>query len=146
MSQISCKNPRREIRLHFSKSDLFKKGDYDIADRIDGFYASIAWLNSGDDISKLGGLPQNVGIEGYWRHGNPNLGTILSRGAGLDDSSLRNNNQIGSPYKSIYVEGFQDDMHPLGFTIRIVLTDEDTRSENYGQMVLGLDIKPVFKF
>ena len=145
-SEIYCGKPRKEIRLHFSKSDLFKKADYDNSQNIDGFYASIAWLNSGTDISNLGGLPQNFEIEGYWRHGNPNLYTSLTSNAGLDDSSVRNNHQKGSPYKSVWVSGFQNDMHPLGFTIRIVLTDEDTRSENYGQMVLGLDIKPVFKF
>ena len=145
-SEIYCGKPRKEIRLHFSKSDLFKKGDYDNSQNADGFYASIAWLNSGTDISNLGGLPQNFEIEGYWRHGNPNLYTSLTSNAGLDDSSVRNNHQKGSPYKSVWVSGFQNDMHPLGFTIRIVLTDEDTRSENYGQMVLGLDIKPVFKF
>ena len=53
--------------------------------------------------------------------------------------------QDGNPYKSIMVNGYQDD-NPAKFTIRIVLADEDTRSENYGQMVLGLDIKPIFKW
>jgi hypothetical protein len=43
------------------------------------------------------------------------------------------------------MSGRAKDMNPLGFTIRIVLTDEDSRSENYGQMVLGLDIKPIFR-
>ena len=146
-SEISCAQPRKEIRLHFSKSDLFKNSDYSLAENLDGFYASIAWLNSGTDISNLHALPQTFEIEGYHRHGNPNLyQNINDNSANLDDSSLRNEHQQRTPYKSIYVAGFQDDMHPLGFTIRIVLTDEKTNSENYGQMVLGLDIKPTFRF
>ena len=135
----------KEIRLHFSKADLFGKIPYNVAMTADGFVASIAWLNSGTDIYNLGGLPQNFEIEGYWRHGNPNLHNDIDHNAGRVDTSEDYKDQKGSPYKSIIVTGFRDDAHPLGFTIRIILTDEDTRSENYGQMVLGLDIKPIFR-
>ena len=143
-SEIFCSDKRKEIRLHFSKSDLVRPLNVP-NDRIDGFEASISWLNSGNDIANLGGLPQNFEIEGFWRHGNPNLFNNLYNNAGLDDSSVRNYDQQGSAYKKIVMSGRAKDMNPLGFTIRIVLTDEDSRSENYGQMVLGLDVKPIIK-
>jgi hypothetical protein len=52
-------------------------------------------------------------------------------------------NQHGNPYKTSSVGGYFGDAEY--FTVRIILTEEDSRAENYGQMVLGLDIKPFFK-
>lgn len=133
---------KKEIRLHFSKTDL--RGSVNSCN-VDGFEASIAWLNSGNDIANLGGLPQKFEIEGYWRHGNPNLSNDLHNNAGVDDSSVRYEDDESAAYKHIIVDGRANDHHPLGFTVRIVLTEEDSRSENYGQMVLGLDIKTLCK-
>lgn len=136
-----CYGKRKEIRLHFSKTDLFKNTNFDARD-IEGFVVSIAWLNSGTDIYNIGYLPQTFEVEGYWRNVNP-ASYDLSR-AYRAASSATDRDQDGSPYKSIRFAGYKDD-NPAAFTIRIVLTGEDTRSENYGQMVLGLDIKPFFK-
>lgn len=135
----------KEIRIHFEKKDLLRIGKKisPRADEIEGFVVSIAWLNSGTDIYNLGHLPQNFEIEGYWRNNTNGANNDIS--SAYFAASSRNLDQDGNPYKSIMVNGYQDD-NPAKFTIRIVLADEDTRSENYGQMVLGLDIKPIFKW
>lgn len=128
----------KEIVLHFGRGDL----SYGHNSNVQGFCATIAWLNSGNDIANLGKLPQNFEIYGYKRPCNQNCHETLS-GASLDDSSERNEWQKGSPYKSICVDSRPTDS-THGLSIRIVLKEEDTRSENYGQMVLGLDVKPFY--
>ena len=128
----------KEIVLHFGRGAL----SYGHNSNVQGFCATIAWLNSGNDIANLGKLPQNFEIYGYKRPCNQNCYETLS-GASLDDSSERNEWQKGSPYKSICVDSRPTDA-THGLSIRIVLKDEDTRSENYGQMVLGLDVKPFY--
>ena len=133
---------RKEIRLSFSKSDLMKGFPVNSYGNLDGFYASIAWLNSGNDIANLGGLPQTFEIEGI-----VNKSSGGSCGVGRKhDSSLLNDNQRNGAVKSIKVEGLSCEINNnMSLTLRIVLMDEDSRSENYGQMVLGLDIKPIFR-
>ena len=126
---------KKEIRLNFGRSALGGSG-------AEGFCATIAWLSSGSDIVKLGKLPQNFEIFGYKRNGNQHASQNIS-GIGVDllDASFRDDEQKGSPYKTICVDSRSTDpYHEL--SVRIVLDEEDSRSENYGQMVLGLDIMP----
>ena len=138
-SDIGCGKGKKEIRLVFDKYDLV--GMF-YQDDLDGFVASIAWLNSGNDVYNLGKLPQNFEMEIYHQ---PAGSTLVSYGAKRDATSLSWSAQDMPPFKSVTTYGYERATHPVDFTLRIVLTDEDTRSENYGQMVLGLDIKPIFK-
>lgn len=143
---IVCSKKRKEIRMDLWKGDLLKFTDYNYANLVDGFVVSIAWLNSGNDISNLGKLPQNFEVEIHKRTGNQHVDPLITDpGAKLEMSSVGRSEFEGCAYKRVSASYYEGVEHPLEFTIRIVLTDEDARSENYGQMVLGLDIKPIFK-
>ena len=142
-TDIFCLSSCKEIRIDFSRNDLIPNAD---ARGFDGFNVSIAWLNSGNDIYNLGGIPQKFEIEVFSRWGNPNMSTSLSHNAERIVSSRGgySENREENPFKTIRVGGFYQDYNK-DFTLRIVLTDEDSRAENYGQMVLGLDIQPILK-
>ena len=128
---------KKEIRLHFGRGELV--GEHSDASSVDGFCATISWLNSGTDIYKYGKLPQNFEIYGYAKNGNINMSSLHYQNK--NDASDWDDSLKGSSYKRICVA---DGMGASEFAIRIVLDEEDTRSENYGQMVLGLDIRPIF--
>lgn len=132
-----CSSNRKEIRFDFSNYKLVRPLDNNAAESVRGFCATISWLNSGTDIYKLHKLPQNFEIYGYANgSGSVNMSTQKA-----SDASTWNTSLEGSSYKRICVPGSDSN-----FGIRIVLDEEDTRSENYGQMVLGLDIRPVYKW
>ena len=139
-SIVGCGKGKKEIRLNFSTTDLETNPGQE--NTVTGYVASIAWLNSGNDIYNLGKLPQNFEIEAYIRTGNPNYTDGLDGSAKLKMSSV--DRCDGCSYKTVYDYSDYYTYGPVAFTLRIVLADEDTRSENYGQMVLGLDIKPVY--
>ena len=140
----------KEIRFNFNRKQLLAGGD---ASLFEGFNISIAWLNSGNDIYNLGGLPQEFDIEVYSKRNASNLENgdrawlrASTYGGHVTTPNYPNINQHGNPYKTCRVAGYRDEDLEEDFTVRIVLTDEDSRAENYGQMVLGLDIKPIFKY
>ncbi|MBQ3640547.1 hypothetical protein II906_01235 [bacterium] len=134
---------RKEIRLKGYLSNLATPSSSssftsNSSCKVEGFTASIAWLNSGNDIVNLGNLPQNFEIETFWE---------TERGIQrLYDSSIYHaeSNGVKNSYKTIGFER-QTSGRSENFIISIALTEEDSRSENYGQMVLGLDIKPLCK-
>ena len=105
---------------------------------VEGFTASIAWLNSGNDLLNLGTLPQIYEIEVYHQSDN---GTYH-----VNDASThsQDRDEKYTPSRRVRFDKVVSS-HASQFLIRIVLTEEDSRSENYGQMVLGLDIKPICK-
>jgi len=128
----------KEIRLNFTHGDLVTGSGVDMDD-IDGFRVSISWLNSGNDIANLGKLPQDFDVYLYGKHG-----TSTSYLDWQSDTKDANKN---SAFKSTYVDGFGKYVNSnRRYMIRIVLNEEDSRSENYGQMVLGLDIKPILRY
>lgn len=151
--QFSSLCDAKEIRFVIDRDDFIKNA---IENGFDGFDISIAWLNSGTDIYNLGGLPQNYEIEIFATEGYVDIGNFSSNKVWLMRSTYSMNHvnsgnsrfdvdaQIGNPYKTVRIGGFS--AYPKDkFTVRIILTEEDSRAENYGQMVLGLDIKPFFK-
>ena len=110
----------------------------------DGFEISIAWLNSGNDIAKLQKLPQIFEIDMYCTDGNfkrtKNSTTYGKYSVNTAMPLYRNPND---PYRHTYI--YFDECGSYGYiSLDIVLAEEDSRSENYGQMVLGLDIKPIY--
>lgn len=147
----SCgKEPTKEIRFNFDREELVQNAKIN---DFDGFVISIAWLNSGNDIYNLGGLPQNFNVEVYSKKTNDSslgdehdawLRASTYQTSGVEAARYPILSQQGNPYRTTRVAGFHDDSEK--FTVRIILTDDDSRAENYGQMVLGLDIKPLFKY
>jgi hypothetical protein len=129
---------KKEIRLYFDVNDLVSGSDVSYQD-VDGFDVSIAWLNSGNDIANLGGLPQKFEVITYGHTGTGSR-MQLQHSTTYDDDVWKN-----TPYRSTGVEGFWSQSN-LRFVVRIVLDEENPRSENYGQMVLGLDIRPRMKW
>ena len=106
----------------------------------DGFEISIAWLNSGNDIAKLQKLPQIFEIDMYCTDGNFKR-TKNSTTYGKYYTRLDTN--PNDPYRHTYM--YFDECGYNGYiSLDIVLAEEDSRSENYGQMVLGLDIHPIY--
>lgn len=129
---------RKEIRFHFDGVDLASGSGSGLAP---GFCAAISWLNSGTDVRNLHKLPQNFEIYGYSKNGTISIQRM--DGLYASSASVNDNNLKRSPYKRICV---YNNASNANFIIRIVLDEEDSRSENYGQMVLGLDIKPIYQW
>lgn len=121
-----CGDNIKVIRFEFYKDAVFFGADPDI----DGFCASIAWLSSGNDVANLGKLPQRFELEGI---------QVVHTGTNGTNAYIVKDNSYGRANKTVCVA---DVPYNHSFMIRIILADEDTRSENYGQMVLGLDIVP----
>ena len=119
---------RKIIRLELSQGQFASASNWS---SVVGYDIAIAWLNSGNDIANLGGLPQKFNLYAS--------GTGSSRPEHWFDSESPN----GAPYRKAWVMRSGDANNRV--TIEIVLEEEDTRSENYGQMVLGLDIMPYYK-
>ena len=124
---------QKEIKLSFSRGDLVRGTNLTYLN-VDGFRVSISWLNSGNDIANLEKLPQNFDIYVY-REDRKNL-------YWLSDTE---NNITKSPFKTTLVDGFAM-ASSANFVVQILLNEEDPDSENYGQMVLGLDIMPIIKY
>ena len=129
---------KKEIRLSFDVNALVYGSGISIDD-IDGFDVSIAWLNSGNDIAKLGGLPQKFELITYGHTGTGDRMCLQNSTTYFD------NDRKNTPFRSTGVAGFWSQSN-RSFVVRIVLDEEDPRSENYGQMVLGLDIRPLMKW
>ena len=124
---------QKEIKLSFSRGDLVRGTNLTYLN-VDGFRVSISWLNSGNDIANLEKLPQNFDIYVY-REDRKNLYWL----------SYTENNITKSPFKTTLVDGFAM-ASSANFVVQILLNEEDPDSENYGQMVLGLDIMPIIKY
>lgn len=134
----SVPNGTKEIRLSFDRGDLVNGSNYSYQD-VDGFDISIAWLTSGNDIANLKALPQKFEILTYGHDGTAS--SMRRQHSTLDHQDEYANNS----YRSCWVDGYYAKSN-VNFTVRIILDEEDSRSENYGQMVLGVDIKPIFKY
>ena len=112
------KNGVREIRFNVKRPDGKRN-----------FSAAIAWLTSGNDIANYGKIPQNFDLFVY-ENNSDNVD-------GIDDEHLIASSK--SPNNSFErVSLPPTDAQYL--TFRIVLTSEDSRSENFRQVVLGFDV------
>ena len=108
----------REIRFNVKRPDGKRN-----------FSAAIAWLTSGNDIANYGKIPQNFDLFVY-ENNSDNVD-------GIDDEHLIASSK--SPNNSFErVSLPPTDAQYL--TFRIVLTSEDSRSENFRQVVLGFDV------
>jgi hypothetical protein len=132
----------KEIRFIVPKDELIGSGDEYIypphlITHYDGVCATISWLNSGSDIVKVGKLPQKFGLYLYDLNGNGSayLSAMGSKGSALDvNYSFEGDNYVRSCF-TIYKKY-------VGF--RIVLEEDDSRADNYGQVVLGMDVIPAY--
>ena len=94
-----------------------------------GYDIAIAWLNSGNDIANLGELPQKF--------------TLYANPTRKHEHWRYPESPKGAPYRRVWVNKSSDPNNKV--TIEIVLDEENPNSENYGQMVLGLDIMPLYE-
>ena len=91
--------------------------------------AAISWLSSGDDIVKLGKVPQDFDLYVYEGNDVNNIDTRYDSNAA--DVSADGSNAY---------EMVEFNAHSDYIVVRIVLYDDDEEAENYGQMVLGFDL------
>ncbi|SHK22666.1 hypothetical protein [Fibrobacter sp. UWB12] len=91
--------------------------------------AAISWLSSGDDIAKLGKIPQDFDL--YIYEGND-----------VNNIDTRNNSSAAdfSADGSNAFEKVAFTAHSDYIVVRIVLYEDDDEAENYGQMILGFDL------
>ena len=114
-------------------------------------YAAISWLSSGNDISKIGHIPQNFDLYVYGSN-NTDLSCFEYEYLDLNKPISCGNRQISFD--------FEDSGVPIGssttdynsyekvklpsnynhYIFRIVLKEEDSLSENKGQIVLGFNL------
>ena len=94
------------------------------------FSATIAWLTSGNDIAKLGVIPQNFELLAYESNSSNvdaidnNLDNYKAQSLSGSNSFSRISFSSNAPY----------------LTFRIVFLSDYDRSENYNQVVLGFDV------
>ena len=119
-------------------------------DRIDGIRVALSWLNSGNDIERLGDVPQKFGVFIFTQHGvNANY-YLREWASSLEDGRIEYRLYENYPYRYAKAWGYAganpdnfDKVRAPNYKIQIVLEDDDSRSENYGQMALGVDIMPL---
>ena len=92
------------------------------------FSAAIAWLSSGNDIANYGKLPQNFDLYVY-----------ENTTSAIDNIEV-NNYKVRSTSENNAFEKVSFYSNAQYLTFRIVLMDEDDRSENKLQAVLGFDL------
>ena len=128
MSEEAGSYGKKEIRIKITRESLGCCGR--------GLSAAIAWLNSGNDVANLQKLPQNYQLNIITQNISGTIKYHLDATTAEYDSQLLSHKSltIPSPYS------FQNE----AVWLQIVLEEEDTRSENYGQMVLGVDIMPYY--
>ena len=92
------------------------------------FTAAIAWLTSGNDIANLGKIPQDFDMYVY-----------ENTTANVNNITLGNYKAYSTKSSNSYeYVSFTSEAEYLTFRIR--LFDDDSRSENNGQVVLGFDL------
>lgn len=114
MSPMS--NSQKELRFAVSTADFPSNN----------FSAAISWLSSGNDVAKLGKVPQNFDLEVY-ASDSPNTSNL--------SSSPRYGVSTANSYEKI---SLTTDKPYLIFRIRLV--SDEANGENHGQMVLGFDV------
>ena len=129
-------NGKKEIRLLLHAEDFVNLADIGA----DGLCATISWLNSGNDIANLGKLPQDFDLYAYESDNSDALLNLYGKEYASSDAEGREYRKKNSHETLCF--GTKNTGY---FLIRIVLKDEDVRSENYGQIVLGLDVTPLFR-
>ena len=93
------------------------------------FSAAIAWLVSGNDIDKIGLLPQDIDIIVYERSAD-NINSITNSSVGLVGRFSMNNTFEKVTFKS----------SAKYLLFRIIIDRDHDLSENKGQLVLGFDL------
>lgn len=97
------------------------------------FTAAIAWLSSGNDIARIGHIPQDFDLWAYESRSasfNPTSFNLSSKTGALEASR--------SSYNSFEKISFETNSPYIVF--RIILHSEDSRTENPNQAVLGFDV------
>ena len=119
-------------------------------ERIDGIRVALSWLNSGNDIERLGDVPQKFGIFIFTQHGLSDRYYLREWASSLKGGRTEYRFYENYPYRYAMAWGYAmanpDNFNKIkapNYKIQIVLEDDDSRSENYGQMALGVDIMPI---
>ena len=126
--QFAYSMDKKKIRMHIVKSQL--KGNPS------GFSIAISWLNSGSDIIKRHQLPQIFEIDLYCTDGNSKL--TLNTSTTYEPVSVPRN----TPYRQTSAY-FNQCQNASSLMADIVLDEDYEDAENYGQIVLGVDIQPI---
>jgi hypothetical protein len=119
---------KKKIRMHIMKSQLIGNPS--------GFSIAISWLNSGSDIIKRHQLPQIFEIDLYCTDGNSKLTYNTST---TDSQEAKDRN---TSYRQTYAY-FNECQNASSLMADIVLDEDYEDAENYGQIVLGVDIQPI---
>ena len=101
-----------------------------------GFSIAISWLNSGSDIIKRHQLPQIFEIDLYCTDGN---GKLTLNTSTTDSQEAKDRN---TSYRQTYAY-FDQCQNASSLMADIVLDEDYEDAENYGQIVLGVDIHPI---
>ena len=111
--------------------------------------AAISWLSSGDDVMNIGKVPQNFDLYVYgtsnekYERFTRSLYAVRDNVSNFDFNLGRPLASSTHPYNSFEMVSINSDSKYLVF--KIVLKDEDSRSANKGQIVLGFNISPEVK-
>ena len=113
--------------------------------------AAISWLSSGNDISKIGHIPQNFDLYVYGSNNSDyecfdepymNLSESVScHGKSINFNfdqhgvHIKNSKSVYSSYEKVKIASNYDYL-----IFKIVLKEEDSTSENKGQIVLGFNM------
>ncbi len=106
-------------------------------------YAAISWLSSGDDVINIGKVPQDFDLYVYGSSDH-NYDNIKNPMADLRTSNFNFNkpgtfitssNHLYRSFERVVIESSYDYL-----VFKIVLKDEDSRSANKGQIVLGFNM------
>ena len=107
--------------------------------------AAISWLSSGDDVMNIGKVPQNFDLYVYGSNNKDYVHLIsdprsLEKNTSIFDFNhpgvfITSSNKKYNSYEKVVIES---DYEYLIF--KIVLKDEDSRSANKGQIVLGFNM------
>jgi hypothetical protein len=112
--------------------------------------AAISWLSSGDDVMNIGKVPQNFDLYVYgtdnekYKPFTSSLYAVRDNVSNFDFNLGRPLASSTHPYNSFEIVSINSDSKYLVF--KIVLKDEDSRSANKGQIVLGFNISPEGKY
>ena len=109
--------------------------------------AAISWLSSGNDIARIGKIPQNFDLFVYGSN-NSSYSCLADPSINLNNNScgvnfnfsnpgslIRSSTSVNNAYEQV---AFVSSYNYLVF--KIVLTSDDPAGENHGQVVLGLNI------
>jgi hypothetical protein len=129
--QFAYSMDKKKIRLFIMKS-LLKDGNITPS----GFSIAISWLNSGSDITKRHQLPQIFEIDLYCTDGN---GKLTLNTSTTDSQEAKDRN---TSYRQTYAY-FDQCQNASSLMADIVLDEDYEDAENYGQIVLGVDIQPI---